>query len=321
MNNNLVEHDELHMLKTINDYVRWGASQFNLANLHYGHGTDNALDEALALVLHNLHLSHDIPEHMLYSRLTMSERRSIMALLKQRIECQIPAAYLIKQSYFAGISFYVDERVLIPRSPLAETIEQHWEPWLVNVKEPHILDLCCGSGCIAIATALYCTEAQVDAVDISDEALAVAEINVKRHGLDQRVHLVKSDLFEALPRKEYDLIVSNPPYVPQAEYAQLPKEFSYEPKIALLAKQKGLAIVYRILLQAADYLTDEGTLIVEVGNSEATLSHELPDLPLLWLDFERGGKGVFAINKHNLLRHRKTLQEKLRATPSNKITK
>jgi ribosomal protein L3 glutamine methyltransferase len=287
-------------LKTIADFLRFGLTQANQVELWYGHGTDNAWDEMLALVLGSLKLPLDVDPLLLQARLTKSEKMFLVTQLKKRLVDKIPVPYLTHEAYFAGQPFYVDERVLIPRSPLAELIEQHFSPWLEKIEVSQILDLCTGSGCIAISCAYAFPEANVDAVDISVEVLEVAKINVKRHGLEESVKLIQSDLWQNIPKKRYDLIVSNPPYVSHEEMKTLPAEYRHEPTLALEANNKGLDIVEKILAHAKDYLTPEGLLVVEVGNTEEALVEAYPDLPFLWLEFERGGEGVFVLTADQL---------------------
>ena len=291
-------------LRSIRDFIRYGISRFEQAELYYGHGTDNALDEATQLVLHVLHLPHDLPGHFMEARLTHEEREQVLALIRRRVEDRIPLPYLTHEAWFAGFSFYVDERVLVPRSPIGELIEQGFEPWLRPQGLRRILDLCTGSGCIAIACAHVFPEAQVDAADISAEALAVAARNVAEHGVEERVRLVQSDLFSALQGCRYDLIVTNPPYVDAAEIAAMPAEYHHEPRLGLASGEDGLEAIEQILRQAPDHLQEDGVLIAEVGASEAALRAKYPQLPLVWLEFERGGSGVFQISRRDLLAHR-----------------
>lgn len=287
-------------LKTIADFLRFGLTQANQLDLWYGHGTDNAWDEILALVLGSLKLPIDADAMLLQARLTKAERVFLANQLKKRLVDKVPVPYLTHEAHFAGHTFYVDERVLIPRSPLAELIEQRFAPWLAVTEVEHILDLCTGGGCIAISCAYAFPEASVDAVDISGDALAVAQMNVKQHELEESVQLIHSDLWKNVPKKRYDLIVSNPPYVSHEEMTTLPEEYRHEPTLALEADNKGLAIVDKILAHARDYLTPEGLLVVEVGNSEEALVEAYPDLPFLWLEFERGGQGVFVLTADQL---------------------
>lgn len=282
-------------LCTLRDYIRWGASRFVEAKLVFGHGTASALDEAAALVLHALHLPYDLSEFYLQSALTLEERLAIVAIIERRISERKPAAYLTHESIFAGLSFYVDERVLVPRSPIAELIEQRFAPWVEEEQVERILDLCTGSGCIAIACGYAFPEAEVDAVDVSADALAVAEINVDKHASIDNVMLYQSDLFDQLPDERYDIIVSNPPYVAIEEWQRLPAEFHAEPEIGFVAGDSGLDLVIRILAEAKDYLTPQGILVVEVGSSAETLQETFPNVPFYWLDFERGGDGVFLL--------------------------
>ena len=282
-------------LITLRDYIRWGASRFAEAKLVFGHGTASALDDAAALVLHTLHLPYNLSEFYLQSALTLEERQALVGIIERRISERKPTAYLTHEAIFAGLSFYVDERVLVPRSPIAELIEQRFAPWVEESQVERILDLCTGSACIAIACAYAFPDAEVDAVDISDDALKVAEINVDKHQLTDELMLHQSDLFDALPDVLYDIIVSNPPYVGMEEWQQLPPEFHTEPEIGFVAGATGLDIVIRILVEAKNYLMPEGILVVEVGSSAETLQATFPNVPFYWLDFERGGDGVFLL--------------------------
>ncbi|MBX3709444.1 MAG: 50S ribosomal protein L3 N(5)-glutamine methyltransferase [Gammaproteobacteria bacterium] len=290
-------------LKTIRDFIRVATSRFNAAGLYYGHGTDNAWDEAIALILHTLHLPHDISPTVLDARLTKEERAQLNELIHRRVDKKIPVPYLTHEAWFAGLPFYVDERVLIPRSPIAELIENHFRPWVYPENVHNILDLCTGCGCIAIACAKAFPNAEIDASDISTEALAVAKINILRHAVQDQVHVFESDLFAALPKKKYDIIVSNPPYVSTEEMFNLPSEYLHEPKLGLAAGIQGLDFAARILRDASAYLQQDGILIVEVGNSEHALSEKYPKAPFTWLDFERGGGGVFALTAEQLIAH------------------
>lgn len=287
-------------LKTIRDYLRWATSRFNASGIYFGHGTDNAWDEAVALILHTLHLPLDTHPHILDARLTMAEREALHKMIERRAQDRIPLAYLTQEARFAQLSFYVDERVLIPRSPIAELIENHFQPWVDPDAVHNILDLCTGSGCIAIACAKYFPHAHVDAVDISADALAVAKINVTRHEAEDQVTLLEGNLFQPVTEKKYDLIVSNPPYVDQEDMENLPDEYRHEPALGLAAGELGLDIVVKILQQAKKHLTPKGVLIVEVGNSEFNLAEAYPEIPFTWLEFERGGGGVFLLTAEQL---------------------
>lgn len=287
-------------LRTLRDMVRWGASEFNAAQLCFGHGNDNAWDEALCLARHVLHLSPEEDNKIADVRLLSTERWQIAELFQQRIQQRKPAAYLTHEAWFAGLSFYVDERVIIPRSPMAELIAQGFAPWLDEIAVDNVLDLCTGSGCIAVACALAFPQAHVDALDISGDALAVAEKNVAQYELQDSVRLIKSDLFTQLPQKRYDLIISNPPYVNAEDMAQLPEEYRHEPHLALAAGDEGLDIVKRILAEAPNYLSEQGILVVEVGRSAPALEACFPDLPFLWLDLKQGGQGVFLLTAEQL---------------------
>ena len=289
-------------LRTVGDMLRWAVSRFNDANVYYGHGTDNAWDEAVSLVFHALHLPDDIGQQVIHANLTSSEKHKIVELIIRRVRERLPVPYLTNTARFAGLDFYVDERVLVPRSPIAEMIQNGFGPWLYNKPVRRILDLCTGSGCIAIACAYQFEDAEVDALDISEDALEVAQINVESLGVMDRVFPMQSDLFSAVPRApQYDLIVSNPPYVDAEDIADMPDEYHHEPQIGLASGRDGLDITKRILANAADYLTDDGILVVEVGNSMVHLIEQFPDVPFTWVSFEHGGDGVFVLTKDQLV--------------------
>jgi ribosomal protein L3 glutamine methyltransferase len=288
-------------LETPKDFVRWGASAFNRAGLHFEHGTANAVDEALNLVLHGLNLSHDIPPWLLDGRLTRVEKQTVYALLCRRVEERKPYAYITNRARFAGLDFYVDERVLVPRSPIGELIEAGFAPWIEPDRVSRVLDLCTGSGCIAVACAYAFGDAAVDATDISSDALAVAMINVDKLHVADRVLLHQADVFQGLPPVPYDIIVSNPPYVDAVDMAALPDEHKHEPALGLAAGQDGLDVVRRILAGATEYLAEDGILVVEVGNSRWALEEAYPEAPFTWLEFERGQAEVFLLTAAQLV--------------------
>ena len=289
-------------LQTIIDLIRYGASRFNAAGLTFGHSYDNALDEATQLTLHALHLPHDLPPAYGNARVTEAEKEDVLGLFLRRIEERIPAAYLTGEAWFAGLSFKSDSRALVPRSPIAELIEAGFQPWLGDREVRRALDLCTGSGCIAIAMAHYNPDWHVDGVDISDDALALSRENEKRLHVDN-VRFVKSDLLAGLQGEHYDLIVTNPPYVTDDETDALPREYSYEPELGLRAGYDGLDIVLRILRDAPLHLTEDGLLICEVGEAERALVRLLPDLPLAWVEFKVGQMGIFVAECADLIAH------------------
>lgn len=290
-------------LVTILDFIRYGVTQANAHELYYGHGTDNAWDEMVALVLGHLKLPSDYETSFWQARLTQAEKEALTAQLTRRIVNRVPVPYLIQHTTFCDLPFYVDERVLIPRSPIAELINHQFSPWIDSSQVQRILDLCTGSACIAIACCYAFPEAEVDAVDLSEEALAVAAINQAHHGLHESLSLIQSDCWENVPALRYDIIVSNPPYVGEEEMQTLPQEYRHEPAMALEADNNGLALVEKILANAHHYLTDHGILVVEVGNSEEALCEAFPDLEFTWLEFEHGGQGVFLLTQTQLKRY------------------
>lgn len=281
-------------LETLTDVVRYAASRFNEAGLVFGHGTDNALDEAAALALHALHLPADLPEVYWSSRLTAGEREAVMARARRRIEERLPLPYITHETYFAGLPFYVDRRVLVPRSPLAEGIEQGFAPWLEPERVERILEIGTGSGCIAVACAYAFPEAEVVAVDNDRDALDVAVINLRRHGLTDRVRLLQGDVYPSELAKQgpFQLIIANPPYVDAAAMEQLPPEYRHEPWPALAAGEDGLDVARRIVDGAVEHLAGDGLLALEVGGSAEALQAAYPEVPFIWLELERGGEGV-----------------------------
>jgi len=289
-------------LSTIIDFIRFGASRFNAAGLSFGHSMDNALDESTQLVLHALHLPHDLGPAYGQAKLLAEEKAAILSLFERRINERIPACYLTGEAWFAGLSFKSDKRALVPRSPIAELIENGYEPWLGGREVERALDLCTGSGCIAIATAHYHPHWQVDGIDVSDDALSLAVENKVRLHADN-VRLLKSNLFEALDGEVYDLIVTNPPYVTHAETDALPKEYSHEPELGLRAGDDGLDLALKILRDAPAHLSEHGLLICEVGEAEQALVRLLPEVPFSWVEFKVGQMGIFVLEREDMLAH------------------
>ena len=287
----------------LQEWLTATAQSLESAGVFLGHGTDNYWDEALHLTLPLLAIPFDASPDVLERVLNETELASLHHARKQRIEQRIPTPYITRQAWFCGMPFYVDERVLIPRSPIGELIENMFYPWLQH--DPvRILDLCCGSACIALACAEAFPAATVDASDLSPDALAVAAINVDKYG--SRVNLVESDLFAGLSGRLYDVIVCNPPYVDAQDMADLPMEYRHEPVMALASGDDGLDFTRRLLREAGDYLTDNGILVVEVGNSAEALEEAFPRIPFVWLGFERGGDGVFTLTAQDLRQYRDT---------------
>ncbi|MFP3978351.1 50S ribosomal protein L3 N(5)-glutamine methyltransferase [Marinobacter sp. KMM 10035] len=286
-------------LHTVRDYLRYASSQFAAAPVFFGHGTDNVWDEAVHLVMRSLYLPLENNTLFMDARLTRDERQLVLERIRRRIDERVPLAYLLGEAWFMGMPFHVDERVLVPRSPIGELIENGFQPWLGAKPVERILDLCTGSGCIGIGAATVFEEATVDLSDISPDALAVAESNIEFHELQDRVRTVQSDVFANISGR-YDIIVSNPPYVDAEDMGDMPDEFHHEPVLGLAAGDDGLDIAHRIIAGAAEHLTPGGLLIVEVGNSWVALDEAYPELPFTWLEFSNGGDGVFAITEQDL---------------------
>lgn len=294
------DDDVATSLTRIVDYIRWGATRFVAADLSYGHGSDNAIDEAAHLVLDALGLDHHLPDAYLESQLTPRERAAVIAVIERRIDTRLPAPYITGKAWFAGMEFTVDERVIVPRSPIAELIETGFQPWLGHREPLSILDLCTGGGAIAIACAHAFPDARVVATDASDDALAVAELNCDKHDTGPQVELVRADIYDGLAQQRFDLIVTNPPYVTKDEYSGLDPEFQHEPGFAFHGDADDLDLVEKILFGAPAYLAEDGLLIIEVGASAYLLEAKYPDLPVTWIELERGGMGVGALEAEDL---------------------
>lgn len=287
---------------TIIDLIRHGGSRFAAAGLTFGHSFDNALDEATQLVLHALHMPHDLSPVYGNSRVTTEEKEKVLALFDRRVNERIPACYLTGEAWFAGLSFKSDPRALVPRSPIAELIEAGFEPWLGGREVHRALDLCTGSGCIAIATGHYHPDWEVHGVDISDHALALSAENKARLHADN-VTFIKSDLFNGLKGEVYDLIVTNPPYVTNDETDALPAEYAHEPELGLRAGDDGLDLALKIMRDAPDHLSEHGLLICEVGEAERALVKLLPEVPMAWVEFKVGQMGIFVVERQDLVEH------------------
>lgn len=298
-----ITNEAVTSLKTVRDCLRFGESRLRAGGVFFGHGSDDPWDEALALLMHTLALPLNTDPRILDARLLPSEIQAYVDLLVRRINERVPVPYLTGEAWFCGLPFTVDERVLIPRSPLAELIEQSFAPWVDPDQVHAVLDLCTGSGCIAIACAYAFEYARVDGSDISDDALAVFAENIARHGVEDQVQALKSDGLDSV-NGPYDLIVSNPPYVDAMDMASLPEEYRHEPELALASGDDGLDFTRRLLRDAPDQLTEQGVLIVEVGNSMEAMMAEWPQVPFFWFEFERGGHGVFMLTRQQLLEYR-----------------
>lgn len=288
---------------TIRDYLRWAVTRFEAARLDYSQGRQTARTEAEYLIARALGLDPEGISDFLDCRLLPGEKERLLVLLHDREVLRRPAAYILREAWFAGLPFYVDERVLIPRSLLEPFIEEGFAPWVDRGRVSRILDIGTGSGCLAIALAYAFPDAQVDAADVSADALEVTRENVRRHGVADFVHPVQSDLFSGLQGRRYDLIVSNPPYVDIEAMGELPPEYRHEPPLALAAGEQGLDTVIPLLRQAADHLTEHGVLVVEVGDAETALQARFPDVPFLWLEHPAGGSGVFLLTAQQLREH------------------
>lgn len=306
MSNDFEKFNSLLLLRTLLQQV---SERLRAANVHFGHGTDNADDEAILLVLFGLGLPSECDISELDRPVASGDAQHVMDLVEHRIDARVPAAYLTGNAWFAGLEFFADRRALVPRSPIAELVERGFAPWRKADDIRQVLDLCCGGGCIGIAAAYYLPEAQVSLADISIEALELAQKNIERHSLSDRVKIFHADLFQLvsqgkpLPAAGFDIIVSNPPYVDADDMASMPAEYRVEPELALQAGKDGLDLVRPLLAQAGQYLRKDGLLIVEVGNSAAALERAFPQVPFTWLEFSRGGDGVFLLGKQELEQH------------------
>ncbi|WP_263771447.1 50S ribosomal protein L3 N(5)-glutamine methyltransferase [Propionivibrio soli] len=290
-------------LSTLRDYMRFAVSRFNAGGLFFGHGTDNAWDEAAYLLLHTLHLPLDRLEPFMDAHLIEEERLAVVKIIERRITERLPAAYLTNEAWLGEYRFYVDPRVIIPRSHIAELLREQLSPWIGDPwAVGKVLDLCTGSGCLAILAAIAFPESTVDAVDISADALAVARRNVDDYDLAARVRLVESDAFAAIPSEKYDVIISNPPYVNAASMASLPEEYRREPQLALASGEDGLDFVRRLLAEAATHLKPDGLLVVEIGHNRDELERAFPDTSFIWLDTSAGDRYVFLLRRSDLPR-------------------
>lgn len=289
--------------RTVRDFILWAERRFAKARLYFGHGTDNARDEAVWLVIATLHIPYDGLDAQAEQHLNEAEQKTVRDLVEARISTRKPLAYLLHEAWFAGLKFYVDERVIVPRSLIGDFIHEQFQPWIDPARVHRVLDLCTGSGCIAIAAALAFPQAQVDGAELSTDALAVARINVGRYDLEARVQLVQSDLYAELAGRRYDLILTNPPYVDAADMAALPDEYRHEPALALASGDHGLDAILHILAHAPAHLEPGGVLVAEVGNSHVALAERFPDVPFVWLTSTSGDESVFLLTAEELGRH------------------
>ena len=316
----MIDEKSLSALSTIRDFIRWGSSEFNRSELTFGHGFATAFDEAKYLILHQLALPLDWPKDYFDCVLTDYECTQVIRILQQRVKSRQPVAYITRESWFCGLKFYVDERVLVPRSPIAELIANHFEPWIDSDRVHKILDLCTGSGCIAIASQYMFEDAEVFASDISLDALEVARINCREHDLSDVLTLYESNLFDNIPAQQFDVIVSNPPYVDAEDMADLSAEFLFEPSVGLAAGDDGLVIVDRLLADAGKFLSEQGVLFIEVGNSQQAMMKKYEFLPMTWIDFEFGGTGVCCIQQNDLKQQQSKIEQVNRIEKVSEIT-
>jgi ribosomal protein L3 glutamine methyltransferase len=291
----------LAQLVTIRDFIRYAVSRFEASDIFFGHGTDNSYDESVWLVMRGLHLPLDTLEQFFDAKVTPTEAKHLLHLIERRTTERIPTAYLLREAWLKGFKFYVDERVIVPRSFIAELLEDGLEPWISYPEMVEsAVDICTGSGCLGVLMAHSFPNAQIDVVDISPDAIAVANINITEHGLEDQITAIISDMFEALKGKTYDLIISNPPYVDAPAMAQLPKEYQIEPQIALGSGAAGLDHTRILIEQARNHLNDDGILIVEIGHNRDALLEAYPDLPFIWLEVASGHEFVFLLRKEDL---------------------
>ncbi|WP_284381695.1 50S ribosomal protein L3 N(5)-glutamine methyltransferase [Litoribrevibacter albus] len=302
-------HRAITELRSIKDMCRWCFSRMNESDVYFGHGTDNAWDESIQLVLNSLSLPWHSYENFADANLTTTERQKIIYNLRARLQDRTPLPYIFNQAWFCDLPFYVDERVLVPRSPIAELIKKHFEPWL-SYEPTKILDMCTGSGCIGIAAAYEFPDAEVDLVDISNDALSVAQQNIEDHQLMDRVFPIESDIFKGIPEGvKYDLIIANPPYVDREDFDAMPSEFVHEPAIALISGDDGMDAPGEILKEALKYLNEGGLFIMEVGYSQHNLEQAFPGIDFNWIELENGGDGVLVMTYEELVNNQDEIQK------------